>query len=52
MYFIIIGCVFLFGTGILMYAMCCASGKTNRTENDLEQEFYDRQKEEIELEEV
>lgn len=40
MYFIIIGCVFLFGTGILMYAMCCASGKTNRAENDLEQELY------------
>lgn len=40
MYFIIIGCVFLFGTGILMYAMCCASGKINRAENDLEQEMY------------
>lgn len=38
MYFIIIGCVFLFGTGILMYAMRCASGKTNRTENDLKNE--------------
>lgn len=40
MCFAIIGCVFLFGTGILMYAMCCVSGKTNRAENDLEQEMY------------
>lgn len=40
MYFIIIGCVFLFGTGTLMYAICCASGKINRAENDLEQELY------------
>lgn len=40
MCFAIIGCVFLFGTGILMYAMCSVSGKTNRSENDLEQEMY------------